>query len=145
MNPHFVFNCLNSIKDFINKNDKISSNKFLTDFAKLIRTTLNITRKQYIYIEDEISYLRLYIQLEQMRFDNHFDFEIENLVPLEIYVELPSMMIQPFVENAIRHGQIGQLDYQGYLQIVFSLEGEYLVVHISDNGIGIVEAKKISE
>jgi streptogramin lyase len=145
MNPHFVFNCLNSIKDFINKNDKISSNKFLTDFAKLIRTTLNITRKQYIYIEDEISYLRLYIQLEQMRFDNHFDFIIENRVPLEIYVELPSMMIQPFVENAIRHGQIGQLDYQGYLQIVFSLEGEYLVIHISDNGIGIVEAKKVSE
>jgi hypothetical protein len=145
MNPHFVFNCLNSIKDFINKNDKISSNKFLTDFAKLIRTTLNITRKQYIYIEDEISYLRLYIQLEQMRFDNHFDFVIENHVPLEIYVELPSMMIQPFVENAIRHGQIGQLDYQGHLQIVFALEGEYLVVHISDNGIGIVEAKKISE
>jgi hypothetical protein len=145
MNPHFVFNCLNSIKDFINKNDKISSNKFLTDFARLIRTTLNITRKQYIYIEDEIAYLNLYIQLEQMRFDNQFDFEIINKVPIEIYIELPSMMIQPFVENAIRHGQIGQLDYQGHLQIVFALEGEYLVVHISDNGIGIVEAKKISD
>ncbi len=145
MNPHFVFNCLNSIKDFINKNDKISSNKFLTDFAKLIRTTLNITRKQYIYIEDEINYLRLYLQLEQMRFDNHFDFEINNKVPLEIYIELPSMMIQPFVENAIRHGQIGQLEYQGHLQIVFSLEREYLVVSIIDNGIGILEAKKISK
>ncbi len=145
MNPHFVFNCLNSIKDFINKNDKISSNRFLTDFAKLIRTTLNITRKQYIYIEDEISYLRLYMQLEQMRFNNHFDFEIDNKVPMEIYIELPSMMIQPFVENAIRHGQIGQLDYQGNLQIVFALEGEYLVVRIIDNGIGIVEAKKISD
>lgn len=145
MNPHFVFNCLNSIKDFINKNDKISSNKFLTDFAKLIRTTLNITRKQYIYIEDEIAYLRLYIQLEQMRFDNQFDFEIINKVPLEIYIELPSMMIQPFVENAIRHGQIGQLEYRGFLQIVFELMGNYLVISIIDNGIGIHEAKKISE
>lgn len=145
MNPHFVFNCLNSIKDFINKNDKLSSNKFLTDFAKLIRTTLNITRKQYIYIEDEIEYLRLYIQLEQMRFDNHFDFEIINEVPIEIYIELPSMMVQPFVENSIRHGQIGQLTYQGHLLIRFYLEGYFLVVKIIDNGVGIEESQKVKE
>lgn len=145
MNPHFIFNCLNSIKDFINKNDKVSSNKYLTDFAKLIRLTLNISRKQYVYIMDEIDYLELYIQLEQMRFDKRFDYHIQNNIPEELYVEIPSMLLQPFVENAIRHGQIGQLEYRGQLDIDINVVDKSLIIIVNDNGLGIEKTKLLEE
>ena len=143
MNPHFVFNCLNAIQDFIIKNDSGSARRFLTSFAKLIRTTLNNSRRQNVTIEEEIEFLKLYLSLEQMRFNNKFDFRFNMQSDLNVSgTEVPAMILQPFVENAIRHGRIGSLDRQGILLISFEIENNTLICRIDDNGIGYNQSAK---
>lgn len=142
MNPHFIFNCLNSISNFINKGDNVAANHFLSTFSKLIRAALNHSRANKISLEDELDLLKNYLSLEQVRFEDRFDYEItvaDNVEPFEI--NIPPMLVQPFVENAIIHG-LTQKDKKGHISLHFERQGDYLIINITDNGIGIEQSQK---
>ncbi|MCO6499803.1 MAG: histidine kinase [Vicingus serpentipes] len=143
MNPHFIFNTLNSIQHYIVGNDFRSTNKYLSKFAKLIRTVLNLSEKNRITIQEEVDMLILYMDLERMRFEDGFDYEI--IVDEEIdpdYDEIPSMLIQPYVENAIWHGLMNKTE-KGIIKVGIILRDNYLCCTISDNGIGREKAIEI--
>ncbi|MGY0041416.1 sensor histidine kinase [Pedobacter sp. NJ-S-72] len=111
MNPHFVFNVMNSIQHYINTKDTSSANKILTGFARLIRKNLDICTKSFISIEEEIEYLSLYLTLEKKRFGEKFNYTIH--VSEEIDQDetmIPSMILQPYIENAIWHGLMPKED-----------------------------------
>ncbi len=143
MNPHFIFNTLNSIQHFMSENDFKNTNKYLTQFAKLIRTVLNLSEKNMITIQEELDMLTLYLDLEEIRFEEEFDYEIN--VDEEIdkdYDEIPSMLIQPYIENAIWHGLMNK-DKRGAIKIDIAIEENYLRCSIEDNGIGRKRAAEI--
>jgi ligand-binding sensor domain-containing protein len=144
MNPHFIFNCLNAIQDFILKNEAEAAKYYLTSFSRLIRKTLENSRRQNISLKDEIEFLQLYLELERMRFTNKFSYRIEVDEGLKDQnIEIPSMIFQPFIENAVRHSKIGSLVNQGELAIKFSVTGNDLYCIIEDNGIGLKESLRI--
>jgi hypothetical protein len=137
MNPHFIFNCLNSIQHFIISNDMEATNQYLTEFASLIRQTLDNSEKTAITIDNEIRYLKSYLELEKMRFGHHFDFAIEadpQLADNTVYI--PVMFVQPYAENSIRHGFRYKKDVPGFIRIRFLLEDSRLTCIIEDNGVG---------
>lgn len=139
MNRHFIFNSLNSIQYFINTQDKYSANKYLTNFAKLIRKNLDASTENnnQVTLQQEIERLELYLSLESMRFKDRFDYRIDTGdIDLES-VEVPAMLFQPFVENSIMHGILPNMDIKGLITIKLSLENNKIVVCIEDNGIGI--------
>ncbi len=136
MNPHFMFNSLNSIQEFILSGDKRTANKYLTRFAKLMRSVLDMSDKSRITLEKEIEALKLYLELENLRFDGTMSYEIN--VAKEILINettIPSMLIQPYVENAIKHGLMHK-EGDKKIKINFKLEGKYLLCEVDDNGIG---------
>jgi len=137
MNPHFIFNCMNSIQHYIVHNDVKQANKFLSQFAGLMRRTLDINSGHFITVEEEMNYLDNYLQLEQMRFDEKFSYQVvcsEGISKSQ--VSLPTMMLQPFAENAILHGLRYLPDNSGTLTISFQKENNQLVCSIDDNGVG---------
>ena len=136
MNPHFIFNCLNSIQHYVIDKDIIGANDFIAKFSRLIRLTLDNSSKTYINLDDEINYLVIYMELEQQRFENKFSFEIktESISKQEYFI--PPMILQPYIENAIRHGVRYRSDDLGKIIIRILRNENYLVVNISDNGIG---------
>lgn len=136
MNPHFIFNCLNSIQHYIVHSDVVSANRYLSKFASLMRTTLDNNKVQAIMLNDEIKYLDSYLTLEQMRFENKFAYEINYAPNVDPYaVEILPTIIQPFAENAILHG-LCPLEKDGMLSISFEKQGQALICKIEDNGIG---------
>jgi ligand-binding sensor domain-containing protein len=136
MNPHFIFNCLNTIKYFISKGDHQSANKYLGKFSKLLRMFLDQSKSVTISLEEEINLLRLYIELEQMRFSEGFNFHLQVESDLDYHnIELPGTLIQPYVENAINHGLIN-LKNKGNLSISFKEENGFLIGIVDDDGIG---------
>ncbi len=142
MNPHFVFNCLNAIQEFLVSNEPEQAQRYLAQFAKLIRKTLDFTKKNTVYLTDEIDYITLYTKLEQVRYEQPFRVEIvvaENIQKTEI--EIPSLLLQPFIENAIRHGQLGKMKGNGLLRIDFEVLDKHLICTIDDNGVGINQSK----
>ena len=140
MNPHFVFNCLGSISSFIVQNGTDSAIKYLSKFSKLMRLTLEYSKESLIPIDKEIESLQNYLELEQLRFNDKFNFTISKSKDIEDDVALPPLLIQPFIENAIIHGVIPKKD-QGSITIDFSLENESLICVILDDGIGINTSK----
>lgn len=143
MNPHFIFNCLNSINSFIVTNNTRTAQLFLTKFSQLIRLILENSRKSTISLQAEINTLQLNLELEQMRFNNQFDFTIQvadGLVVEDVYV--PPMLVQPFVENALFHGII-HLKTKGEIMIQFLKVEAGLHVSVTDNGVGREKAKEI--
>lgn len=146
MNPHFIFNTLNSIQNFISKNESKDASIYLSKFAKLMRATLANTKRQRISLKDEIETLTLYLELEQLRLNNKFSYEI--LVDETIdtqYEQIPSMLIQPYVENAIWHG-ISHKEGNGIIRIQFLPENEHLLkCVVEDNGIGRENAIKLKQ
>lgn len=137
MNPHFIFNCLNSIQHYIVHNDVKAANKFLSEFASLMRRTLDINAGYFITVQDEMSYLENYLFLEQMRFDGKFNYALncgDNIDKLKN--QLPTMMLQPFVENAIQHGLRYLPDNSGVVTVSFHKENSMLICMIDDNGVG---------
>lgn len=146
MNPHFTFNALQSIQYFIHKQDKVTANKFLSSFAKLVRQNLESTKNDFISVAEEIERLNLYLSLEKMRFPEKFTYRIELAEGLEAHdILLPPMILQPFVENSIKHG-IMPLEGEG--EIVISLtrkDPAYLDIWISDNGVGLEASRKQQE
>jgi len=136
MNPHFMFNSLNSIQNFILTNKDDRAVMYLNKFAKLMRMILNNSEKSHITLNEELEAMRLYIELEQMRFQNQFQFKInvsEDIDP--DYEQIPTMLIQPYVENAILHG-LNPKKEAGLLQIDIRLAGSVMICSIIDNGIG---------
>lgn len=143
MNPHFIFNCLNTIKYFITTNNHQSANKYLGKFSKLLRMFLDQSKSVTITLEQEINLLRLYIELEQMRFSEGFNFHLQVESDLDYRnIELPGTLFQPYVENAINHGLIN-LKRKGNLSITFKEENSVLIGTIDDDGIGREESKKL--
>ncbi len=136
MNPHFIFNSLNSIGDYILKNDTQSASDYLSKFAKLMRLTLENSEKKEIILREDISLLRTYIDIERKRFNNSFDYIIkvdDNLDEDNILV--PPMILQPFIENSIIHG-LALKENSGVLTISFKAENDMLICSVDDNGIG---------
>jgi ligand-binding sensor domain-containing protein len=136
MNPHFIFNALNSIQHFVVNRDENGAAKYLNKFAKLIRSILNNSEKTTVSIKEEIDSLKLYLDLELLRFENKFTYHInyDENADLEFY-EIPTMLIQPYVENAILHGMV-PAEYVCKLSIDISRKEDYLVCLITDDGIG---------
>ncbi len=143
MNPHFIFNCLNSINRYIIKNDHKTASLYLTKFAKLIRLILDNSEHHEVELSQELEALKLYIDIEGLRFDHKFSYEIE--VDDEIdqdSIKIPAMVIQPFVENAIWHGLLHK-DTHGKMMIRVKLEGELLVCEVEDDGVGREKAMEL--
>ena len=136
MNPHFIFNALNSVNNFISRNDERSANRFLSSFARLMRLVLDQSQKDFISFEEELGLLELYLELEHFRFRDKFDYSFEKSPEIDYAgVEVPPMLIQPFVENAIWHG-LRYKEGKGRLEIVIEKEGNVARVVVRDDGIG---------
>jgi two-component sensor histidine kinase len=144
MNRHFIFNSLNSIQYFINTQDKLSANRFLTNFAKLIRKNLDSSEEgNMVTLSQEIERLDLYLSLESMRFKDRFDYKIDCDPAIDLdAVVIPAMILQPFVENSIIHGILPDESKKGNIQIKIYIEEDNMVIEITDNGIGIDQSKK---
>lgn len=142
MNPHFIFNSLNSVNQFIATNNELEANQYLTKFSKLMRGVMENSTEDFIPFPKELDLLQNYLALEKTRFIDKFDFEIsvdENLNQQNLLI--PGMLIQPFLENAIWHG-LRYRSEKGFLKLNFSKENQLLKITIVDNGIGIKESKK---
>ncbi len=144
MNRHFVFNSLNSIQYFINTQDRLSANKYLTNFANLIRKNLDSATAvgNMITLDEEIERLELYLSLESMRFKDRFDYVI-NVVNVDTEsIRIPAMIMQPFVENSIIHGILSNTEKKGLIQIDVVIKDNYLNISIEDNGVGVDHSMK---
>jgi len=146
MNPHFMFNALNSIQEYINRNDQEQANLYLSQFAALVRQTLNNSTKSEISLAEEIEQLELYLNLENLRFDNSIQFELvlnPSLHKEAIFI--PSMLIQPFVENAIIHGLFHKEGPKKLtIHFLMKMDG-ILKCYIKDNGVGRVKSAEINQ
>ncbi|MDF2447699.1 MAG: hypothetical protein K0R26_203 [Bacteroidota bacterium] len=143
MNPHFVFNSLNSIQHYILNSKGDEAAKYLNKFAKLIRIILNNSEKPTVTINEEIEALELYLELERMRFENKFEyfFEIDQSIDGD-YDEIPPMLIQPYLENAILHG-INPKDGNGKIQIMIKVVNQFIKISVKDDGIGREKSRAI--
>lgn len=143
MNPHFFFNTLASLQSFaLTENDNINLAANISKFSHIMRETLESTYKEYVTIEQEIDFLNEYLELQKLRFPNRFSFNIHADKMLEIDVlQIPSMIIQPFVENAIEHGLKG-IEYSGIIDVFFKQYKEELMIEIIDNGNGLSTVAK---
>lgn len=143
INPHFIFNALNSVQYFMNLNDRLSANRYLTNFAKLIRRNFNATKQLEITLEEEIEALQIYLNLEQMRQPDRFDYEISIDEQLAVdQVRVPVMILQPYLENSILHGFQGSA-IKGMIIISFAKTKDGLLeICLSDNGIGVRQKKE---
>jgi two-component system LytT family sensor kinase len=144
MNPHFIFNALNSINNYIAQQDERAANKYLSDFSRLMRMVLEHSQKDFIPFEEELRLLKLYLKLEHARFGEQFKYEIEEAPGLNTSeVEIPPMLLQPFVENAIWHGLRYKSD-KGHLRLsIRPTAGQRLRIEIADNGIGRARSRSV--
>lgn len=143
MNPHFIFNSLNSVNQFIAQNNELEANKYLTSYSNLMRSMMESSGKDFILLGKEIELLKKYLDLELMRFEDTFDFTIsvdEQLDSDTVYI--PNMLIQPNVENAIWHG-LRYRNGKGLLQLCFTVEAGQMRVTVDDNGIGIAKSAEL--
>lgn len=143
MNPHFMFNAMNSIQNLVLKGDRHEAYQYLSKFSAMIRENLNMSEKSFVSFDEEKSLLNKYLELEKLRFRNDFTYQITGSETIED-IRIPSMIIQPFVENAIKYGLLHKIDEIKVLEIKFSQTDVFECV-IYDNGIGMENAKKIKE
>lgn len=143
MNPHFIFNSLNSVNQFIAKNDERAANSYLSGFSKLMRLVLDNSHKDFITLAEEKEILGLYLKLEHHRFRDKFNYEftIDEAIALD-QVELPPMLIQPYIENAVWHG-LRYMDGMGFLEVNITQNSTGLIVTISDDGIGRQKSQEL--
>ena len=136
MNPHFIFNALNSVNSFISMSDTRKANKYLSDFSKLMRTVMENSQQDFVPLAEEIATLELYLKLEHFRFQDKFDYEldIDPDLPVDEY-RIPPMLVQPYIENAIWHG-LRYKEEKGMLKVTISRSKNELLLSITDNGIG---------
>jgi tetratricopeptide (TPR) repeat protein len=142
MNPHFIFNSLNSVNHFIATNNELEANQYLTKFSKLMRGVMENSTEDFIPFQQELDLLQNYLALEKTRFADKFDYEVDVDENLNVHSQqVPGMLVQPFLENAIWHGLRYRTE-KGFLKLSFEKEEQYSKVTIEDNGIGIEESKK---
>jgi len=139
--PHFIFNALNAIGSSIYQNDKEKSYDFLQQFATLIRSTLVHADKSYRTLKEEIDFVKNYLNLEQFRFEDKFEYKVHISEDVDLDVAVPKMIIQTFAENAIKHGLV-QKSGKGLLSIHISMAYDHLIINVEDNGIGRSESSK---
>ena len=148
MDPHFIFNCLNAIQHFNIKEDYKSAQYFMAEFAKLIRKTLNHSHRDFVLLADEIDLLEIYIKLEKLRYEDLITYSItltQDVKQQAGELLVPSLIFQPYVENAINHGLKYLKDGGGKLILNFEIQNNRLFVTLDDNGIGINKSKKLKE
>jgi tetratricopeptide (TPR) repeat protein len=138
MNPHFIFNCLNSIKFYIENNDTEAASLYITKFSKLIRNILDSARSEKVMLPEEIELIKLYLDMEVMRLKNRLCYElvVDDNIDVD-FMEIPPLFIQPYVENAVWHGIMNKAE-GGFvkLRVSASPDQKYLVINITDNGVG---------
>ena len=137
MNPHFIFNALNSVNSFIAKSDERSANRYLSDFSTLMRAVLENSEEDFIPLSKELELIRLYVKLEHSRFPDKFDYsiDVDDTIDIESY-QIPPMLLQPYIENAIWHGLRYKED-KGYLKIQLENIGKNTIrISVEDDGIG---------
>lgn len=145
MNPHFIFNSLNAIQSYIFGQNGMQASIYLSQFSQLMRMILDFSRKDYITLEAELDFLKLYMDLQQLRIDQKFTYTLasdENEEPESVLV--PPMLAQPFIENAIEHGFF-QRKGNGHILVSIKREGDFLRYTIEDNGVGLEASKKQKE
>ncbi|GMN11974.1 hypothetical protein MTsPCn9_32760 [Croceitalea sp. MTPC9] len=144
MNPHFIFNALNSVNNYIAKSDERNANRFLSDFSVLMRTVLENSEEDFIPLSKELELLELYVKLEHSRFPDKFDYEVNIAEAIDMdSFEIPPMLLQPYIENAIWHG-LRYKEEKGFLKInVEQLTSTLLQIEILDNGIGRKKSAKL--
>jgi two-component system LytT family sensor kinase len=146
MNPHFIFNSMNSINNFILQNNPEQASAFLTRFSRLMRQVMNNSRTEWVSLRDELKALQIYIELEQLRCDNKFSVLLNVGKSLDQdLVHIPPLIIQPYVENAIWHGLLHKKQGQPLLTIDCNRQDDRLIMHIHDNGIGRKAAAALSK
>jgi LytS/YehU family sensor histidine kinase len=143
MNPHFLFNSLNSIDSYIIKNESKKASEYLNSFARLMRLILQNSRSNYISLKDELETLELYLQMEGLRFRDQFQYEIKIITKTDTSaIVIPPMLIQPYVENAIWHGLMHKLDGTARkVELLVEERDNNLFCVIQDNGIGRAKAQ----
>jgi len=142
LNPHFIFNALSSIQGLINKQDIRGANSYLSDFARLMRESLNNGNKEQTPLKQELETLETYLKLEQLRFGFTYTIDIDEHI--NVYeTEMPSLLLQPLIENAVKHG-VSSMREKGAVSVSFMKDGNNLQVSVTDNGIGFVADKNTS-
>ena len=145
MNPHFLFNALNTIQSYIYTNDKENASQYLGKFSTLTRMILDMSNKDIVTIAEEIKALQLYLELEQLRFEDKlkYTFNVDNNISTETTF-IPSMLIQPYVENAIKHGLLHKKN-DWFLSLHFTKANEGITIIIDDNGIGRKRSEELNK
>lgn len=146
MNPHFIFNALNSINYFISNNDRLSANRYIADFSKLIRSVLNNMNEDFVRLTVEVEALDDYLKIEHLRFGDKFDYSVE--IDQEIHkdhLRVSPGLIQPFVENAIWHGVMGLNDRKGFILVRFRMKGTMLLCTVEDDGVGRARSEAMKD
>jgi len=144
MNPHFIFNALNSVNSFIAQNDERTANRYLTDFSTLMRSVLENSEEDFISLEKEVELLDLYLKLEHSRFKDKFDYEflVDDAIEQSLF-QIPPMLLQPYVENAVWHG-LRYKKEKGFLKVqLLKKDNETIQIEITDNGIGRKNSKAL--
>lgn len=142
MNPHFIFNTLNSIQYYMYQHDKLATNNYLTKFSSLMRKVLENSQHTSVPLRDELDALNLYLELEKIRFKDKFDYQINVDEELDtLLYKVPTMLIQPYVENSISHGLMPR-EEKGLVKIDIKLKKDYISCIIEDNGVGREAAKE---
>jgi ligand-binding sensor domain-containing protein len=143
MNPHFLFNSINSVKSLISQGDNAKATQYLTRFGQLIRQVLANSEKSLVRLQEELEALRLYLEIEQLRFQNFtYDITVGEDVNAD-FIEVPPLILQPYAENAIWHGLMHQSTDQRKISVSVALKDDYLYMSVEDNGIGREAARKI--
>jgi len=144
MNPHFIFNALNAIQQFILESDQETAMVYLSRFARLIRMIFEYSKRISINLEEETEFLELYLKLEKLRFGDKIQVHFEVADELDDDIKLPPLLVQPIIENSFKHGLLHK-GAGGQLWVTFSDQGEYMQVVVEDNGIGREAAKAYSQ
>jgi tetratricopeptide (TPR) repeat protein len=141
MNPHFIFNSLNSVNQFIAQNNELEANKYLTSYSRLMRNVMENSGKDFVRLSNEIEQLREYLDLEQLRFHEKFTYEISVDEHIDVdATHIPNMLIQPHLENAIWHG-LRYRENKGLLKLGFVQDGNTIYITVDDNGIGTAQSE----
>jgi tetratricopeptide (TPR) repeat protein len=145
MNPHFIFNSLNAIQNYIFKQDSLKAGIYLSQFAELIRMILDYSRRDLISLDEEIKLLTNYFELQQLRFENKFDYTLTVSEEIDTAsVQIPPMLAQPFIENAIEHG-IFYKEGRGTVKVKISRKDEKLLYEIEDDGVGLERSLELNK
>ena len=141
-NPHFIYNCLNSIQYLIYKKSFDDADRYLAVFSRMVRSTLHYSERTFLPIDDEAEYIGIYLEMEKMRFKDNFSYDVVVEQNVDRSRLIPTLLLQPYVENALKHG-ISAIDRPGRIEITFSQNLEGLIIKIFDNGAGYdPEARK---